>query len=305
MFLTTLSAGAHDLAAMFALPHHRLFAAFWLSSLVIAVYWAARQWQQRKAHLRQLSSLSYWWNASTRQDYGVALLNGLIFALSGSLTIILSLHVAHTGFDVLQFLLPHARDSMSLNLPVIATYSLLLWLLDDLSRYGLHRALHSRWLWRIHALHHSATVLTPISLLRVHPLEKALYQLRSSLVHGTMLGGIFYLTNEQSTGWQILGVNASVCLFNLLGANLRHSSIPIGYGRWERWFISPKQHQLHHATAHNRSNFGSILSIWDRLFGSWLASEMTNHIELPSQAQPLWSQLLLQKSRTQTTRSME
>ena len=43
------------------------------------------------------------------------------------------------------------------------------------------------------------------------------------------------------------------------------------FGRAERLFISPAQHQLHHSIAHSHPNYGSFLAIWDRFNRSWLA----------------------------------
>ena len=66
-----------------------------------------------------------------------------------------------------------------------------------------------------------------------------------------------------------------VIIFSVLGANLRHSHSWIPYPRWvEGLIISPAQHQLHHAITSDeqRSNYGSILAVWDRLFGSLLVS---------------------------------
>src|SRR5690606_13916908 len=60
-------------------------------------------------------------------------------------------------------------------------------------------------------------------------------------------------------------------LFNFLGANLRHSHVWLRFGAWERWFISPAQHQLHHGRtrAMTSSNYGTWLACCDRWAGSW------------------------------------
>jgi len=79
-----------------------------------------------------------------------------------------------------------------------------------------------------------------------------------------------------------------------LGANLRHSMIPISYGRLEKLFISPLQHQLHHGKTTSRKNYGSMLAIWDRMFNSWLPGKTP--AELPDKEFPLHQQLLLKKN---------
>jgi len=50
----------------------------------------------------------------------------------------------------------------------------------------------------------------------------------------------------------------------LAGSNLRHSHIPLGFGSFERYIISPAQHQLHHSIDHGHGNLGAYLALWDR-----------------------------------------
>ena len=55
------------------------------------------------------------------------------------------------------------------------------------------------------------------------------------------------------------------------GATLHHSHIWLTYGRMlEHVFISPAQHQVHHSTdpQHYDRNFGTMLALWDWLFGT-------------------------------------
>jgi alkylglycerol monooxygenase len=42
-------------------------------------------------------------------------------------------------------------------------------------------------------------------------------------------------------------------------------------GWFDRWFVSPSNHRVHHAVndAYVNKNYGGILIIWDRLFGSF------------------------------------
>src|SRR5690606_10634907 len=73
----------------------------------------------------------------------------------------------------------------------------------------------------------------------------------------------------------VLGVHALGFLANATSGNLRHSHVPMGFGRAERWLVSPAQHQLHHAVepASQASNYGTWLAVWDRVGGTWRASE--------------------------------
>ena len=109
-------------------------------------------------------------------------------------------------------------------------------------------------------------------MFRTHPVEGLLFLLRSLSVQSVLISVFLLLFPQQVGLWQIFGVIVSSFVFNVLGANLRHSGVALSYGeKIERWLISPAQHQLHHSLAreHYDKNFGVILAIWDRMFGSW------------------------------------
>ena len=154
----------------------------------------------------------------------------------------------------------------------VGAYSLTLFLVSDGSRYLLHRLSH-RWsvLWRFHQVHHSAEVLTPLTLYRVHPVEQCIQALRGVVVLGSV-GGLFaWLSFGQASPWTLYGVPALVLGLNALGANLRHSPVPLSYPRrWEHVLISPAQHQLHHGQRRDRqrANYGSFLALWDWMGGT-------------------------------------
>lgn len=149
---------------------------------------------------------------------------------------------------------------------------------SDASRYVLHRLLHQvPALWELHQVHHAAEVLTPLTLYRVHPIEGLLYGLRGTVVLGTVGGLAYWLFRADSTGFTVLGVTGIGFVLNGLLGNLRHSHVPWGFGRLERWLLSPAQHQVHHAReveGHGR-NYGVWLACWDRWGGTWAPSTGT------------------------------
>lgn len=272
-------------------PQSRTFILYWVSSLLIALLWASFSWAERKPKLKQWLQKSYWWNQSTKQDYFLVIFNLLLFSIMGITWLIISISVANVAYQLLATSFsPNALTEAS---PIILFigFTAALILLEDLSRYALHRLLHWKWFWRIHQLHHSATILTPFSFLRIHPLEKMLYQLRSSSIYGSTTGLFFFLVGEHPQLWLIFGITGASLFFNFLGANLRHSMIAITYGPFEKILISPKQHQLHHSIKYSRTNFGSIFSFWDLLFSSWTSGN--KNADLPSKEKSLRDQLLL------------
>ncbi|MFT5587630.1 MAG: sterol desaturase/sphingolipid hydroxylase (fatty acid hydroxylase superfamily), partial [Cognaticolwellia sp.] len=157
-------------------------------------------------------------------------------------------------------------------------YSATLFVAWDASRFAVHWALHRvPLLWRFHQVHHSATVLTPLTYHRVHPVESLLYQGRGALVTGLVAGLFYWGFRGQAQPLTWLGVPAIGLGLNMLVGNLRHSHVWLPYPDWmERWLISPAQHQVHHSAEpqHFDKNFGTWLSVWDRICGSWVASDV-------------------------------
>lgn len=272
-------------------PQSRTFVAYSLSSFVLVLLWVGLSWQQRLPYLKQLTQKSYWWNASTRQDYQLILLNAVLFSILSITWVVFTITIANSVFKLLSTVSEPRAFAETSSLLLFSLFTLALVLLEDLSRYALHRLLHWRFFWRIHQLHHSATILTPLSFLRVHPIEKLLYQLRSATVYGSCTGVFFFLVGEHPQAWLIFGISGASLLFNALGANIRHSMVPISYGPLEKIFISPLQHQLHHSDQYNRKNYGAIFSFWDRLFSSWAAGD--KQAPLPEKEKKLLDQLLL------------
>ncbi len=159
---------------------------------------------------------------------------------------------------------------------VIIFFSLILFIIDDFSRFWLHRLYHRvPLLWRFHSIHHSATILTPLTLYRVHSIEFLLNNCRGILVVGITSGLFMYCFRGSIGVYEVLGVNILNVIFNLAAANLRHSHVWIGFGYFEHIFISPAQHQIHHSRSaiHFNKNYGSCLSIWDKAFNSWRTSK--------------------------------
>lgn len=216
--------------------------------------------------------LRQWIGPSARVDYLLILIKPLFFAL-WALPWVLTAH----GIAV--FLV--RRADRIFGRPEITgfetwqvglVYTVVLFVAWDLSRYVLHRAMHHiEALWQVHQVHHSAETLTPFTLYRVHPIESALYQARGILVTGLVTAMFYFFFRGAAVENQLLGVNALGVTFSALGGNLRHSHTFWRWGdRLERWFISPAQHQLHHAKTHasGQVNYGTWLAVWDRIGGS-------------------------------------
>ena len=276
-------------------PSERTHFAFWITSFGVALIWALLAWKKRKSYIVQLFTKKYWLNTSTYQDYFLIFFNRGLFLLLGFSWLVFTLNIALSTLNFLR-LFGDATEAGSFSqnsFAILSIYTVILFLLDDASRFLLHWLMHKfDFLFRLHQVHHSATTLTPLTTLRIHPIESLLYQLRSALVHGVCAGASFYYVGFQADSWQVWGATAWVLVFNVLGANLRHSQIPVSYGAFENLFISPAMHQAHHGVSTMKYNYGSVLSIWDRMLGSFRSGDKS--YRLPKQAQPLLKQLMMQ-----------
>ena len=154
-------------------------------------------------------------------------------------------------------------------------YTIAIFVFSDFTRYWLHRFLHTiPFLWEFHKVHHSAKVLTPITFYRVHPVENFLFGLRYALSVGFVTGIFIYFFGAKVDIYMVLGVNIFVFITSIFGSNLRHSHVPFSYFSFmERWFLSPKQHQIHHDKKHFNKNYGGYIAIWDRVFGTLALSK--------------------------------
>ena len=130
-------------------------------------------------------------------------------------------------------------------------------LLYDFLYYWHHRAGHRVALfWAAHAVHHQS---------QDYNLSTALRQTST----GWVAGWVFYLPMALA-GYPPL-VFAFVALIDLLYQYWVHTQQVGRLGWFDRWFSSPSNHRVHHAVndEYLDKNYGGILIVWDRIFGSF------------------------------------
>jgi sterol desaturase/sphingolipid hydroxylase (fatty acid hydroxylase superfamily) len=131
----------------------------------------------------------------------------------------------------------------------------------DFCYYWLHRAGHTVALfWAAHVVHHQS---------EDYNLSTALRQTSS----GWIAGWLFYLPMAV-IGFPPL-VFAVVALIDLLYQYWVHTQQIGKLGWFDRWFCAPSNHRVHHAVndKYLDKNYGGILIIWDRLFGSFIEED--------------------------------
>jgi sterol desaturase/sphingolipid hydroxylase (fatty acid hydroxylase superfamily) len=137
-------------------------------------------------------------------------------------------------------------------------------LLYDFCYYWLHRAGHEvNILWAAHVVHHQS---------EDYNLSTALRQTGS----GVLLGWLFYLPMA-IIGYP-LEVFVVVALIDLLYQFWVHTELVRRLGWFDRVFCSPSNHRAHHAVndRYLDRNYGGILIVWDRLFGTFIEEDDTD-----------------------------
>jgi sterol desaturase/sphingolipid hydroxylase (fatty acid hydroxylase superfamily) len=127
--------------------------------------------------------------------------------------------------------------------------------------YWFHRASHRiRWFWATHAVHHSATHFNLSAAVRLG---------WTGLISGIF---IFYLPLA------LIGFNpAAIALMLAAGLVYQfflHTAFPVHLGLLEWVLNTPAHHRVHHACNDSclDKNYGSVLIIFDRLFGTFAAA---------------------------------
>lgn len=134
----------------------------------------------------------------------------------------------------------------------------------DLSGYVMHRLMHKvPALWALHHVHHSDLDIDFTTAVRHHPLEA----LVSTLFIGAAVLA-FGVSPESVLIRQIAGI-----VLDFAGhSNLQ---IPAKLDAAIRLvFVTPDMHLVHHSSLRREtdSNYSTALSLWDRLFGTYVAA---------------------------------
>jgi sterol desaturase/sphingolipid hydroxylase (fatty acid hydroxylase superfamily) len=126
-------------------------------------------------------------------------------------------------------------------------------------------------LWEFHKVHHSATVLTPLTIFRVHPVDSVIFANIAALSTGITGGVMNYAFGITTNQYAITDTNILLVVFVHAYIHLQHSHVWISFpGVLGRILLSPAHHQVHHSDnpIHFDKNLGSSLAIWDFLFGT-------------------------------------
>ena len=141
--------------------------------------------------------------------------------------------------------------------------------LIDLSHYAEHYLLHRvPVLWRLHRTHHTDLEYDFSTGVRFHPFEQ------------------IFATLSMMSVVAILGAPPAAVLISqvltIVVDFIEHANVrlPVSLDRTLRLvLVTPDMHRVHHSQEHREgnSNFSNMLSVWDRLFGTYVDQPAAGH----------------------------
>ena len=175
--------------------------------------------------------------------------------------------IIHTGFAVVIVLLSDWLKQKDagiinwMNAGTVATILITILVLDFFGGWLVHFTEHNiSWLWRFHIVHHADNNVDVTTGLRHHPVE-------------SVLRGLFLLPGLVLAGSPMYAVMIYQTVL-VLSTQFTHANICL-----PAWLdkliavvlVSPNVHKVHHhyKQPYTDSNYGAILSVWDRLLGTF------------------------------------
>ena len=259
-------------------PDDRIYWLYFLSAYLIglAVYLNARgTWSPAAiiAAVRRLFPKAVIGHRSAIADYKMLFLNNFIYFFLFPWMIVSATYVAKVtagavggvwGLEGLGW-----SPSWASRLALTIVW-LIVW---DLGFFVAHYLQHKLpVLGEFHKVHHSAAVMTPVTVFRMHPVDDILTASLVAAFTGVVKGVFDFLYADPVTFYVVNGLNVFWFLFLFAGYHLRHSHIWVMFPRPFRNVISsPALHLIHHSDAprHYDKNFARMFIIWDQLAGTF------------------------------------
>jgi sterol desaturase/sphingolipid hydroxylase (fatty acid hydroxylase superfamily) len=147
----------------------------------------------------------------------------------------------------------------SIDLPIWLSVSLAL-IAIDLGNYTAHYLLHRfDQLWEFHKVHHSSPTLDWLATFRSHLIEQIFRRL--------LAPSLLVLV-----GFPLEPVVVAGGLFTAWGM-FNHSNLRLDLRFLEPIMITPRLHRIHHLPEMSGKNLGTMLTLWDRLRGTFILAE--------------------------------
>lgn len=153
---------------------------------------------------------------------------------------------------------PQYVPAAVLGLPLILKI-LIFFIVEDFGLYWVHRFMHTKHIWRVHKWHHSPTYMYWFAGVRATFPHCVFFNL-------PFIFALPILSKAPSLVFPLVMVE------HLFRNDWMHMNVT-WKSNWLEWvFVTPRYHHIHHSAApeHSVANLGSLLTIWDRLFGTYM-----------------------------------
>ena len=158
----------------------------------------------------------------------------------------------------------------TMKIPLALEVLLTIAVLDFMYGWAAHVLLHKiPFLWRVHQVHHSDPFVDVTTTSRTHPIE-----------------GLWRFLFMTIPAWTLGLPVTGILIYRLLGSIngvFEHANIRV-WGPLDRigsliW-VTPNVHKIHHSDqqVETDSNYGNILSIYDRAFGTFTSTDRAPHV---------------------------
>jgi sterol desaturase/sphingolipid hydroxylase (fatty acid hydroxylase superfamily) len=178
----------------------------------------------------------------------------------------------HLVYAFLGHVIAHPPHTDHAGAPTLLLFTLSMLITYDFACYSYHFLQHRiPLMWEFHKVHHSAELLVGVTKDRVHPVDEILSRAWTGAISGSIYAVWLYFVLDPAE-LLIFGMDAYALINTVIMMDfVRHTHMKLSYGRWlNAVFLCPHFHQLHHSInpQHYDRNFGQVLSVWDRLFGT-------------------------------------
>ena len=190
-------------------PQKRIFFGYLLSGFFIAFLWLYffRKYTFINS-LKLIFDKKVYFSKSSFVDYSLYIFNSLIMIIFSPI-LLSQLVIATFIFEFMydqNIIEPISINYLSIFLPLIFTISF--FIVDDFSKFLVHMLMHKiKFLWCFHKIHHSAEVLTPMTVFRTHPIEGVIFVLRNAISQGAVIGIFFFISSGELSLVTVLGLS--------------------------------------------------------------------------------------------------
>ncbi len=139
----------------------------------------------------------------------------------------------------------------------------------DFFYYWFHMAMHKiRWFWAVHVTHHSSQRMNFSTALRQNFLMDLNFAWVLWWVPLALIGF--------DKNWAIIAIETSLAYQFFI-----HTELTQRIKGFDFIFNTPQHHRIHHGCkpAQIDSNFGGVLIIWDRLFGTFVSAQQAGVLQ--------------------------